>query len=130
LAAAAQELAAEGEMPGSKAVITSLKRDGGGTVTLRIQLVNDGTQPIKTYGILGQLFSLDAVTLVDTANKKKYLVVRDADRKCLCSELRQDFVPGSRFNQWAMFPAPPDNVQKITVVIPGFAPVDAPIAAP
>jgi hypothetical protein len=127
--AAAAEISAEGQVPGSKIIVTSIKRDSGGTVTLRIQLVNDGKQNVKTYGVLGDLFSLDAVTLVDTANKKKYLVVKDAEKKCVCSDFHEDLKPGTRFNVWAMYPAPPANVQKINVLVPGFEPVEAPITA-
>jgi predicted secreted protein len=127
--AAAAEISAEGQMPGSKIIVTSVKRDSAGTVTLRLQLVNEGKQKVKTYGVLGDLFSLDAVTLVDTANKKKYLVVKDAEKKCVCSDFKEDLNPGTRFNVWAMYPAPPANVQKINVLVPGFEPVEAPITA-
>jgi hypothetical protein len=129
LPAAAEELSGEGQTPGSKIVVTSVKRDAGGTVTLRFQLVNDGEQKIKTYGVLGEYFALDHVSLVDTANKKKYLVVKDSSGQCVCSELKDDVVQGTRFNLWAKFPAPPAEVQKITVVVPAFEPVDAPITA-
>jgi hypothetical protein len=129
LPAAAAEISGEGQVPGSKVVVREVKRDAGGTVTLRFQLVNDGEANVKTYDVLGTYFSLDNVSLVDTADKKKYLVVKDSAGKCLCSELKDDVVPGSRFNLWAKFPAPPAEVQKITVVVPGFEPVDAPITA-
>jgi hypothetical protein len=127
--AAAPELSGEGQVPGSKIIVQSVKRDAGGTVTARFQLVNDSPQQIKTYGALGEYFGMDYVTLVDAANKKKYLVVRDADKKCVCSELKQDSKTGTKFNLWAMFPAPPPAVQKITLVVPGFEPVEAPITA-
>jgi hypothetical protein len=32
---------------------------------------------------------------------------------------------GDRANAWAKFQAPPDGVQKVTVVVPGFEPVEA-----
>jgi hypothetical protein len=123
------ELAGEGQTPGSKIVVTSLKRDAGGTVTLRFQLANDGDKTIKTYGVLGEYFALDNVHLIDAANKKKYLVVKDDAGKCVCSELKDDVVKGSRFNLWAKFPAPPADVSKVSVIVPGFEPVDVPIAA-
>lgn len=129
LPATAAELSGEGQVAGAKVVVREVKRDAGGTVTLRIQLVNEGEQKVKTYGVLGEYFGLDKVTLIDAANKKKYLVVKDSQGVCVCSELKDDFVPGSRFNLWAKFPAPPAEVQAITVVVPGFEPVDAPITA-
>jgi len=128
--ATAQELSSEGQIPGSKIVVREIKRDAAGTVTLRFQLVNEGEQAIKTYGVLGEYFGMDNLNLIDTANKKKYLVVKDTEGACVCSELKDDAVPGSRFNLWAKFPAPPDDVQQITVVVPSFEPVESvPIAA-
>ena len=127
----AQQLVGQGQSAGSKVVVTSLKRDAGGTVTLRFQLINEGEQDVKTYGVLGTFFTLDHVSLVDGDNKKKYLVVKDSAGECLCSELKQDSKPGSSFNLWAKFPAPPDTVQNITVVIPSFEPIESvPITAP
>jgi hypothetical protein len=72
---------------------------------------------------------MDYVNLLDAANKKKYLVVTDASKKCVCSELKEEVAKGARLNLWAKFPAPPESVQKITVVIPGFEPIESvPIA--
>ena len=127
--ASAAELVGEGQTPGSKIVVSSVKRDAGGTVTLRFQLVNDGEEAVKIYGVFGEYFYLDKVTLLDGVNKKKYLVVKSADGYCICSELKADVVKGSRFNLWAKFPAPPDDVKKITVIVPGFEPVEVPITA-
>jgi hypothetical protein len=126
---AAAELVGEGQTPGSKIVVSSVKRDAGGTVTLRFQLVNDGDEAVKIYGVFGEFFYLDKVTLIDSTNKKKYLVVKSADGYCICSELKTDVVKGSRFNLWAKFPAPPADVQKITVIVPSFEPVEVPITA-
>jgi len=64
------------------------------------------------------------VTLVDEANKKKYFVVRDSDGKCVCSRGLKDIGAGETINVWARFPAPPDDVQKISIVIPHFSPLD------
>lgn len=127
--ASAAELAGEGQTPGSKVVITSLKHDAGGTVTLRFQLINDGEKDLKTYGTLGQFFTLDKVHLIDAANKKKYMAIEDEAGKCVCSELKDNVVKGSRFNLWVKFPAPPDDVKKITVIVPSFEPVEVPITA-
>jgi hypothetical protein len=127
--ATAAEISAEGQTPGTKIIVREVKRDAAGTVTLRFQLVNDGAQTIKTYGVLGEYFTLSHVTLIDTAGKKKYLVVEDAEKHCVCSELKDDVKQGTRFNLWAKFPAPPADVAKITVVVPGFEPVDVPITA-
>ena len=62
--------------------------------------------------------------LVDPVGKKKYFVARDADGKCVCSVHIPDVAPHSRLSLWAKFPAPPDDVQKISIVIPHFQPLD------
>jgi hypothetical protein len=129
-AAAQQPLEAEGQAVGSKVVIRDLKRDDGGTVTLRFQISNEDEKPLKTYGLLGEYYAMDKVHLVDAKNKKKYLAVKDSAHKCLCSELKQDIAKGAKFNLWAKFPAPPADVQKVSVIIPGFEPIEAvPITA-
>jgi hypothetical protein len=123
-------LVGEGQTPGNRVVIRSLKRDPGGTVTLRFELANDGPNALKTYGVLGDLFTMSYLSLIDAANKKRYLVVTDSAKTCLCAELKDDVTPGTKFNLWATFPAPPDTVQSITVVVPGFEPIESvPIAA-
>jgi hypothetical protein len=128
--AAAAELAGQGQSPGSKVVVTGLTRDAGGTLTLRFQISNDGDAKVKTYGVLGEYFTLDKLNLIDAANKKKYLVVKDSDGKCVCSELKEDLNKGTRFNLWAKFPAPPADVQKISVIVPSFEPIESvPITA-
>ena len=69
--------------------------------------------------------SVGGVTLVDPVAKKKYFVVRDAEKKCVCSsELEHEIEKGSRKSLWAKFPAPPEDVNKIGIVIPHFAPMD------
>jgi len=62
--------------------------------------------------------------LIDGANKKKYLVVVDSGKKCLCSEGLEPVPAKSRLNLWAKFPAPPVEVKKISVVVPHFTPID------
>lgn len=128
-AAGAPNLTGEGQTDGTKIVVREVKRDAASTVTLRFQLVNDGATEFKPYGVLGEYFTLDKIALIDGANKKKYLVVKDTDGKCLCSELTGNIAKGSKVNLWAKFPAPPPEVKTITVVVPNFEPVDAPITA-
>ena len=36
----------------------------------------------------------------------------------------KDLKPGERVNLWSKFPAPPEDVQKISVVVPHFGPMD------
>jgi hypothetical protein len=121
-------LTGDGEKPGQRVDVRDLKRDEGGMVTLRFQLVNEGDSDIDPCSVRDPQQNDDcgvvgAVHLIDGVNKKKYLVVRDAQKKCVCSRVNT-LRKGDRSNAWAKFPAPPETVQKITVVVPGFEPVE------
>jgi len=119
---------ADGDLPGARVEIQELKRTSGDTLSLKFAMVNDSdkelsfgynfTEPNKGYGDIGGVHLLDAVA------KKKYFVVRDAEGACVCSRDVPRILPKSRSNLWAKFPAPPEDVQKITVVIPHFTPMD------
>jgi hypothetical protein len=78
----------------------------------------DRDHEIKDFDTIG------AVQLVDPVGKKKYFVARDSDGKCVCSSKIPDLAAHSRLSLWAKFPAPPDDVQKISIVIPHFQPLD------
>jgi hypothetical protein len=118
----------DGDQTATRVVINALKREGD-TVTLRFTLYNDSTAALDT----GSRFNgadyagyrnVSGVNLVDTASKKKYFVIADTDRTCLCSQGVDDIAPRTSAALWAKFPAPPANVQKITVEIPHFLPLD------
>jgi len=127
---------ADGERAGTRVDITELKRSGDNTLTLKFVMVNDSDKAIGFGYDFGDKAneikdhaSIGGVTLVDSAGKKKYFVVRDTENNCLCSRDVKDITPGGRANLWAKFPAPPDDVQKISIVIPHFGPIDdAPIS--
>jgi hypothetical protein len=117
---------ADGQDAGVRVEITKLKRSSGDTVTLNYVLVNDTDADLNTYALMTAVdtHSSDGVALIDAAGKKKYLVVRDSDNHCLCSANIRDLKPKTRVNLWAKFPAPPANVQTVTVDIPHFQPMD------
>jgi len=120
---------ADGEKPGSRIEVQELKRVSGGTVMLRFAIINDGDQPLKFgYDFAQQgtkdFANIGGVHLIDPVGKKKYLVVRDSQGNCDCSKGLKDLAVKQRVNVWARFPAPPDNVDKIVVVVPHFSPMD------
>ena len=101
-------------------------------MTLKFTLVN-GTSKELGFGYdfgdnasfqIPDHSSIGGVSLVDAVNKKKYLVVRDSESRCLCSRDLHGLKPGESLSVYAKFPAPPDDVQKITVQIPHFLPAD------
>ena len=120
---------ADGEKPGSRVEIQELKRVSGGTVMLKFALINDADKSLNVgydfgAGSTGDISTVAGVHLIEAVGKKKYLVVRDTENKCDCSRGVRDVAAKSRANLWARFPAPPDNVDKITVIVPHFSPLD------
>ena len=128
-------LTADGDQDGVQVVIKSLKRNEGDTVTLRFQVTNKSdsefgrTCQVKDPNGNDDCGVLSGVYLIDQPNKKKYLVVRDSDGKCICANL-ENIGKGKSQNLWVTFAAPPAETQKVTVVVPTFEPIDGvPITA-
>jgi hypothetical protein len=130
-AAPAGIASADGERSGVKVVVQELKRTSGGTVAMKFSITNGSENKVgggyefgdKDHEIIDH-GSVGGVQLIDEAGKRKYFVVRDTGGKCVCSQGIKDVQPGETENFWARFPAPPDSVQKITVVVPHFQPMD------
>jgi hypothetical protein len=121
----------DGESPGTRVEVTELRRGSGGVLSLKFAMINDSDKSIGFGYHFGSpdneildFNSVGGVTLVDPVAKKKYFVVRDTEKKCVCSSGLHDVIKGSRLNLWAKFPAPPEDVSKIGIVIPHFAPMD------
>jgi hypothetical protein len=121
----------DGEKAGTRIEIMELKRTSGGTVNLKFALVNNSDKRLGLPGWLGDdkltsdsYRSISGVHLIDPVNKKKYFVITDAEKKCVCSIEVADVDPGARVNLWAKFPAPPADVQKVSIEIPHFQPID------
>jgi hypothetical protein len=126
-ATAAEPIATtDGETPGMRLEITELKFVSGGALMLKFTVINDSDKDSRILGNIAtaEAWSADGVYLVDVPGKKKYLVVRDAENHCVCSRGLETLAPKGRVNVWAKFPAPPDAVQKIGVVVPHFIPAD------
>jgi len=126
LSAAEPIATTDGETSGTRIEVQELKRQSGGTVMLRFTAINDSDQEIPNYlfQVTEASHSVDGVYLIDFVGKKKYEVVRDAEKHCICSQNLPPVKPKSSLNLWAKFPAPPDNVDKIGIFFPHFAPVD------
>ena len=127
----------ESDQGGVRIDITELKRSSGGTVNLKFVITNNGdkgfsmaSERLADHEAPSDYRSVSGIHLVDPVNKKKYFVVRDSEKNCLCSQAVDDVKEGGgRVTLWAKFPAPPPEVQKITIQIPHFQPIDdAPIS--
>jgi hypothetical protein len=108
--------------------IKDLKREEGGFLMLRFRVVPKDS-------MTGEFdLWVKKVELLDVAGRRKYLVVHDdsVTTDCFCSRpLISVGHNDGAVNAWAKFGAPPSTVQKVTILVPGFEPVDnVPIAGP
>lgn len=129
----------EGQPPFASLEITDLRRIGE-TVTLEFVIVgaegigstnpadivaapqdrwDSGNQPTDE-----RRNSVSGVTLVDQINRKRHLVLRDTDGACLCTRFANFVDADARYPHSAQFPAPPDNVEQMTVQVPTFPAID------
>jgi hypothetical protein len=116
----------DGETPGLSIQVQELKVVSG-ALMLEFTLKNGSDQGVDLYSTMsgseGQ--SVDGIYLIDVPGKKKYFVVEDTDNHCLCSRtINRNVAPNGSEAFWAKFPAPPDSVQKIGIVVPHFIPMD------
>lgn len=131
LPASAEPIArTDGDDPDTMVEVTQLKRSGD-VLMLRFTMVNNGSKPVTLSGIAfgdgtqGKDYgSVGGVHIIDPVNKKKHLVIRDSEGNCLCSRGLKSLASKGKINLWARFPAPPASVQKVTVVVPHFIPMD------
>ncbi|MEV8525828.1 MULTISPECIES: hypothetical protein [unclassified Streptomyces] len=104
--------------------ITSAKRDTGGFVTVAGVVKNNGkdfyTMPdwqgdeteLRNNGA-----SMAGASLVDKAGKKRYLILRDTDGRCLCTKF-SGLGAGKNSTFFAQFPAPPANTTEVDFQVP------------
>jgi hypothetical protein len=123
---------ADGEKSGARIDVTELKRASGGTVSLKFTLTNGGSDVFGTASAYfgdkevsaDEYRDVSGIHLIDPVNKKKYFVVVDSGKHCVCSKGIPDVKAGEKLNLWAKFPAPPAEVTKVTIEIPHFQPMD------
>lgn len=123
------------EISGVEVVLLEVKRTSGDSITVK-WLYRNKTQQDKTLSTSSASWvdpyrlSYEAY-LIDPVNKKKYLVLKDAEGKPIAARHGSSIsVPaGQLLNTWAKFPAPPADVTKISIYIPHVAPFeDIPIS--
>ncbi|MFI9764872.1 hypothetical protein ACIHFB_43905 [Streptomyces sp. NPDC051963] len=109
--------------------INSAVRDSGGFVTVSGELKNDGAEAarlsIRTAGdeteIVRHGDSLGGATLVDSATKKRYYVLRDTDGRPLTTTGMPRIQAGDSIPVFMQFPAPPTSTSEVTFQLPTFA---------
>jgi hypothetical protein len=125
----------EHEMGGVDVALLEVKRTSGDTLTLKWQYRNKTREnkPLVNVSIANWFdqYRLSAeVYLIDSVNKKKYLVIEDAKGNPIVAAQTSDVTLGAGQNltTWAKFPAPPPDVSTISVFIPHVPPFeDVPI---
>jgi hypothetical protein len=129
-----------GDLPGITLTVDQLRRSDPNTVTVVFTIANkDGEPPVFdwTWGELGLTevgnafaFDMSGVYLVEPEGKKKYLVLRDTNNRCICSTgvyrsgTAEGLTPGTAVTMFAKFPAPPAAVTRVAVAVPHFPVLD------
>lgn len=109
---------------GVEAIVSSVKRETGGFVTVKGRVKNGSKQIWTAPGWQGMEqevanngASMAYASLVDQAGKKRYLVLRDTDGRCLCTKF-EGLTPGAETPFFAQFPAPPQSTTEVDFQIP------------
>ncbi|PNV36678.1 hypothetical protein C1708_12005 [Streptomyces sp. DH-12] len=127
-----QEEAVLAELKGRDGLVLTIEsatRDAGGFVTVSGEIKNDGSEdvrvPIETRGdeteIMRHGASFGGATLVDSASKKRYYVLRDTDGRPLTTTNLPKIKPGATVPVFMQFPAPPTDTSEVTFQLPTFA---------
>ncbi|MEU5023017.1 hypothetical protein [Streptomyces milbemycinicus] len=116
-----------GEIKGPNGIVVTVHsavRDDGGFVTVNGTVTNRGDQLFNAVDWrsketeMKSRSSVSGASLVDSAGKKRYLVLRDTDGECLCTTGLSGIKPNESRPLFAQFPAPPSNVTKVDFQIP------------
>ncbi|MFE0699588.1 hypothetical protein [Streptomyces sp. NPDC058872] len=111
-------------------VITSARRDVGGFLTLKGALKNPSSRPLALPGqirgdeteVMEHGNSLGGATLVDSADKKRYYVLRDTDGRPLTTTGIDILPAGKSIAVFMQFPAPPASTTEVSFQLPTFEP--------
>ncbi|WP_420035352.1 hypothetical protein ACN2WE_26000 [Streptomyces sp. cg28] len=109
--------------------VTSAKRDEGGFVTVEGTVTNNtgkGWVPVDWRGDEKELTtnggSIAGAALVDEAGKKKYLILRDTEGRCLCTRFTGGVKNGETAEWYAQFPAPPEGTTEVSFQVGAMPP--------
>jgi hypothetical protein len=104
--------------------VTEFRRRGN-TLTAKVRLRNQGTEPAGVEIVYPEAY------LMDAAAGKKYSVLKDENGSFIAAlssgwkeRWSETIPPGQGTVIWAKFPAPPLEVKAVTFQIPGVTPFD------
>ncbi|MFP3988251.1 hypothetical protein U9R90_12225 [Streptomyces sp. E11-3] len=100
--------------------VNSAVRDEGGFLTVSGKLKNGGSRrfnPASWRGDEKELArnsaSMAGASVVDRAGKKKYLILRDTQGRCLCTKFSGGIKANEEKTWFAQFPAPAESSTKV-----------------
>ncbi|MEV0933797.1 hypothetical protein ACIBMX_13585 [Streptomyces phaeochromogenes] len=109
--------------------ITSAVRDSGGFVTVSGTVTNGGSRLWVAADWRGDenelrqnASSVAGASLVDQTSKKKYLILRDTEGRCLCTRFVGGVKSGETAEWFAQFPAPPEDTTKVSFQVGSMPP--------
>ncbi|MQY14799.1 hypothetical protein SRB5_49750 [Streptomyces sp. RB5] len=114
--------------------VGDVERDSGGFVTLTGQIQNTGSAPFTDTATWGGTESgmggnsLAGATLVDKSGKKRYYVLRDTEKRCLCTSGIAVVEAGKAVDIYIQFPAPPEKTKEVEFQLPTFTPTTLPLS--
>jgi len=121
-----------GGEPGMVVEVYALTRSAE-SVTATMAVTNEALEPFtlnrQFAASLADDYRVSGITLFDPAGLKRYLVLRDTNGDCLCSDVGNGRLDtGERVSFTATFPAPPQDVDTVTVETPMGALASVPIS--
>ncbi|MGW6155639.1 hypothetical protein ACWFRM_21220 [Streptomyces sp. NPDC055144] len=102
--------------------ITGTVTNGGSGIWVASEWKSDETELQVNGG------SLAGASVVDQAGKKKYLVLRDTQGRCLCTKFEGGINQGQTVDWFAQFPAPPEGTTKVQLQVPTMPPAPVEIS--
>ncbi|MDX3644632.1 hypothetical protein [Streptomyces sp. MB09-02B] len=124
-----ESVLAEVKAGGLTLKVTSAARDGGGFVTVEGTVTNGTGKPwvgAEWRGDESELVknggSIAGANLVDQTGKKKYLVLRDTEGRCLCTRFTGGVQTGATTDWFAQFPAPPEGTTSVDFQVGSMPP--------
>ena len=128
-------LALEEHEDGLDIAILGVKRASDNTLTIKWRYINNTDHEVTLCSHKGPIGChrhiesswLANVYVVDNVNQKKHLVVRANDNP-MTLKVNQSkatrLSPSSSYKVWAKFPAPPIEVDSVSIYIPGAPPIE------
>ncbi|MGW0709018.1 hypothetical protein ACWD4G_24225 [Streptomyces sp. NPDC002643] len=109
--------------------VTSAVRGDGGFVTVEGTVTNNGSRSWVAADWRGEERelvnnggSVAGASLIDQTGKKKYLILRDTEGRCLCTRFTGALVQGATTNWFAQFPAPPESTTQVDFQVGSMPP--------